>query len=59
MILVECGSCGERWLSHAASGRTRCRACGERIYLPMWVRDQASGAPGAYVFAESQLFRAG
>jgi hypothetical protein len=34
-------ACGYRWESHSASGRTRCRCCGQRVYIPLRVRRKA------------------
>jgi hypothetical protein len=34
-------ACGYRWESHSASGRTRCRRCGKRVYIPLRVRRKA------------------
>jgi hypothetical protein len=34
-------ACGYRWESHSASGRTRCRRCGKRVYIPLQVRQSA------------------
>jgi hypothetical protein len=39
-IDVTC-ACGYRWESHSASGRTRCRNCGRRVYIPLDVRRSA------------------
>jgi hypothetical protein len=33
--------CGYQWVSHAASGRTRCSRCRTRRYIPLRVRQQA------------------
>ena len=39
-VAVKC-ECGYRWESHSASGRTRCRGCGRRLYIPLQVRRNA------------------
>jgi hypothetical protein len=39
-IDVTC-ACGYQWESHSASGRTRCRSCGRRVYIPLQARRNA------------------
>jgi hypothetical protein len=47
-IVVQCEGCGHRWTSHAASGRTECRVCSRRLYIPAAVR-RATSRTGASV----------
>jgi hypothetical protein len=43
-INVTC-TCGNRWTSTARSGRTQCKTCRARIYIPIEVRRQAGIDP--------------
>ncbi len=49
-IAVVCPACRRRWTSHAAGGRTRCRECGERVYVPAQARREAEEHPGRLVY---------
>ncbi len=49
-VTLVCAACGRRWTSHAAGGRTRCRACGHRVYVPAEVRRAAEDHPGKLVY---------
>jgi ribosomal protein S27E len=44
IIDVTCDDCGHAWQSHAASGRTECRSCGRRVYIPTAIRRAAGGS---------------
>jgi hypothetical protein len=56
IIDVTCEGCGNRWQSHAASGRTECRSCGCRIYIPVAVRKAAGvNVDSARSFSRSEV----
>ena len=59
LLYLVCPACGKRWLSHAASGRTCCPNCNERIYLPSDARKAAQHEPGRLVYdvASGRLHR--
>jgi DNA-directed RNA polymerase subunit RPC12/RpoP len=49
-LYLVCAACGKEWRSHAASGRTCCPSCNERIYLPSKARKAAEQEPGQLVY---------
>jgi DNA-directed RNA polymerase subunit RPC12/RpoP len=49
-LYLVCPACGKEWRSHAASGRTCCPSCNERIYLPSKAHKAAEQEPGQLVY---------
>ena len=51
--------CGAKFFSQAASGRTRCKSCGQPNYIPAGVRLAAKAEPARLTWhpATGQLYR--
>lgn len=59
VIFLTCPACGATWRSQSVSGRTRCRHCRTRVYVPASVVRRAEDEPGclAYDPATKRLVR--